>query len=152
MLWSSFLQKQALTGNSISKEFFRKIPERPTNVLKKNPTLDVSLESMQSMQKIFGVVIFSKHRWTDACECSNNLFLEHQWTPLDGCIWNRREISICSKVEQNEQKNEQKYSIFKKKILKAKINFLQYRCQCRFQGRYWCWDADAKISKWPRTA
>ena len=48
--------------------------------------------------EIFGAVIFSKHQWTDDCECSNSLLLEHQWTPLDGYIGNRREISICTKV------------------------------------------------------
>ena len=56
VVWSSFLQKQALTGplqNSCSREFFGKIiPGRTASALKKNSTLDVSLKSMQSMQTI----------------------------------------------------------------------------------------------------
>ena len=43
MLWSSFLQKQALTA----KELFGKVPGRSAGVLKKDSTLDVSLGSLQ---------------------------------------------------------------------------------------------------------
>ena len=61
MLWSSFLQKQALTGSlqiSCSKDPFRKIQGRPESGLKKNPTLDVTLDSMQSMQKFLEQLFF----------------------------------------------------------------------------------------------
>ena len=70
--------------NNCSKKFFAAIPGRPTSVLKKNSTLDVLLESMQSMQKFSEQLFFLKRQWTDASECSNSLFLEHQWTPLNG--------------------------------------------------------------------
>ena len=53
-VWVSFLQKQVLTAslqNSCSKELFGKLQGRPASVCKKIPTLDVSLEIMQIMQK-----------------------------------------------------------------------------------------------------
>ena len=83
--------------NSCSKELFGVIPGRLISVLEKNSTLDVSLESMQSMQK-FSEQLFFKNTRTDAYECSNNFFLEHQWTPLTWWIGNRRELNIRSKV------------------------------------------------------
>ena len=61
MLCSSFLQKQTLIGslqNSYSKELFGKIPGKSASVFKKNSTLDVSLESMQNMQKFSKQLFF----------------------------------------------------------------------------------------------
>ena len=62
--WSSFLQKQTLTGslqNSCSKEVFRKNPRRPASALKKNTTLDVLLERRQSMQKFSEQLFFQNN-------------------------------------------------------------------------------------------
>ena len=50
MLWSSFLQKQALTGslqNSCLKKLFGRVLGRPESVLEKDSILDILLESMQ---------------------------------------------------------------------------------------------------------
>ena len=83
--------------NSCSKELFGVIPGRLTSVLKKNSMLDVSLESMQSMRK-FSEKLFFYNTRTDASECSESFFLEHQWTHLTWWIGNRRELSICCKL------------------------------------------------------
>ena len=51
MLWSSFLQKQALIDslqNSCSNKLFEKVPGRSASLLKKDSTLDVLLKSMQT--------------------------------------------------------------------------------------------------------
>ena len=67
-MWSSFSQKQALAGplqESCSKQLFEKLPERPTNVLKKDFTSDVSVR------------IFQKFR-------SSYFFKTQIRTPLDG--------------------------------------------------------------------
>ena len=93
VLWSSFLQKQALTSSfriAALKSFFGKIPGRSARVLKKNSTLYVSLERMQ---KFSGKLFFQ-----NTTKSSNNLFLKHQRTRLDEWKGNRREISICSKI------------------------------------------------------
>ena len=47
--------------------------------------------------QMFGVAIFSKNWWTGASENSNSLYLEHQWTPLDGWIGYHRERVILTK-------------------------------------------------------
>ena len=87
MLWSSFLPQQALTG---------------------------SLQNSCS-KELFGKIP------RKACECTLGLhpgcfFLEHQWTPLDGWIRNRRNISICRKVVLMPwlSTRKHKYSIFRK--------------------------------------
>ena len=70
-MWSSFSQKQALAGplqESCSKQLFEKLPERPTNVLKKDFTTDVSGR------------IFQKFR-------SRYFFKIQIRTPLDGWTW-----------------------------------------------------------------
>ena len=60
-----------------------------------NSTRDVSLESIQSMQKFSEQLFFQN---TNGRMLPNCLFLEHKWMPLDELTGNSKEISICSKV------------------------------------------------------
>ena len=61
--------------NSCSEELFGKTPGKPASLLKKNSNLDVSLESMQSMQKFSEQLFFQN---TNGQMLPNYLFLEDQ--------------------------------------------------------------------------
>lgn len=100
-MWSSFSRKQALAGplqESYSKQLFEKLPERPTNVLKKDFTTDVSVR------------IFQKFR-------SSYFFKIQIRTPLDGWTW-----ILKYKLEHWGVLNIN-VLFYKKKIRKAKLIF-----------------------------
>ena len=101
-MWSSFSQKQAVAGplqESCSKQLFEKLPERPTNVLKKDFTTDVSVR------------IFQKFR--------NSYFFKIQirTPPLDGWTWILKyKLEYWSVLNIN-------VLFYQKKIRKAKLIF-----------------------------
>ena len=80
--------------SSCSKELFEKISGRCTSVLKKNSILDVSLESMESVQKFSEQLFFQNTNGRMLL----NVQITFSRTLIDAFDWMRREISICSKV------------------------------------------------------
>ena len=73
------LQKQAPTDSLQSTcSLFGKVPGRPASLVTKDSSLDV-------FQGNYGEILEGI--------ISNSLFLEHQWTPLDGRIGNHRHRS-----------------------------------------------------------
>ena len=62
ILWSSSLQKQALTGSLhySCKQLFGKLKERAVSVLKKDSAMEVSPGSFQRFSDFF----FREHQWT----------------------------------------------------------------------------------------